>query len=111
MEEPYEGENTNPEVIEDLYVLKTKIDTSDIAKLRRELQQVRYELAQAQSDVRRLRNSPEGSFSQVGNINITSQLKMELDRVNELKRQQAQIVNQINSGSIRDTSVFTQALG
>ena len=47
MEEPYEGENTNPEVIEDLYVLKTKIDTSDIAKLRRELQQVRYELAQA----------------------------------------------------------------
>lgn len=110
MEEPYEGENTNPEVIEDLYVLKTKIDTSDIAKLRRELQQVRYELAQAQTDVRRLRTSSEGSFSQVGGVNATSQLKMELDRVKELKYQQSQLLGQINTGSIRDTQVFTRAL-
>lgn len=88
MEDQFDEYTDRSETFEDIYNLAVQIDDANLKKLRQELQQVRYEIAETQSKITSLRATPSSD---------SNELKQSMRSVAELRKSQTAIVAQINN--------------
>lgn len=88
MEEQFDGNIDKSETFEDIYHLAVQIDDANLKKLRQQLQQVRYEIAETQAKVNTLRSTPSSD---------SGDLAQTMRQVAELRKAQSSIVANINN--------------
>lgn len=88
MEEQFDGNIDKSETFGDIYHLAVQIDDANLKKLRQQLQQVRYEIAETQAKVNTLRSTPSSD---------SGDLAQTMRQVAELRKAQSSIVANINN--------------
>lgn len=91
MEDQIDEHVDKSETFEDIYNLAVKINDADLKKLRQDLQQIRFEIAETQAKVNSLRSTPSSD-----SLELTQAMRA----VSELRKTQSTIVSQINSSII-----------
>ena len=101
MEDIIDTGQVNPsETIEDVYALKVEIDESNLGELRRNLQQTRYELAQIEAQIRRVKSESITPFVATDKVENTQGLKTLMQQRRALRQEEQQYLDQMRNSML-----------